>query len=623
MKPARRFPLDFRGLLLLGVALLFLLLEVLNALPGVLTPTGRLELASHDGMLRLRGTRPPDPDIVIVAIDDFSFNWTGYQWPWPRDYLAQLVDKLNAAGARLVGLDVFLFEAGYDPGGDAALAAALAKSPRSVSVMQIYSDASLGTTTLKLPLPVYRPVLSAVGLSGIYLDDDAIVRGLQPFQSYGSDVYYNWAFETTSQFLGVDNPSIASNRMVFDKQAIPISRGRFLVNYAGPTGTYPTYSAANVVDGLVDPSVFRDKIVLIGATSITLHDVYPTPFSETAQMPGVEIIANAIATIKSGASLYETPLWVNLLLILLMVVLAGLIGGIRRPGVTLLVLTGVMLVYILACYLVFAQARWYLPVTGPEAVLFLGVVVPFIEQAVSQEAEKRRVRGLFSRFLSPEMVDQMIATRDINSLNKRADLSILFSDIRGFTTLSEKMTPEEVVSLLNPYLEVMTAIIQKHGGTVDKYEGDAVIAFFGEPVPYADHALRAIRTAVEMRVELAHLNQKWRAEGRLQRGLEIGIGVNTGEVFVGLLGSEQRLNYTIIGDGVNLASRLQDQTKVLGWPIVVSERTALLVQEEFDIEFGALQAIKGKRDPVKIYKIMGRKGAAEDERVKALEGQSV
>ena len=217
----------------------------------------------------------------------------------------------------------------------------------------------------------------------------------------------------------------------------------------------------------------------------------------------------------------------------------------------------------------------------------------------------------------------MLATQDINSLNKRADLSILFSDIRGFTTLSEKMAPEEVMSLLNPYLEAMTSIVHKHGGTVDKYEGDAVVAFFGEPIPYADHAVRAVRAAVEMRVELVRLNQKWREEGRLQRGLAIGIGINTGEVFVGLLGSNQRVNYTIIGDSANLASRLQDQTKVLGWPILVSERTATLVQDEFEVEFAALQPIKGKQEPVKIYKVLGRKGATEEERVKPLENQSV
>ncbi len=623
MEIQKRTHPGLRQVLLPSIAFLLLVLEILSAVPGVMAPLERIELAARDGFMRLRGIQTPDPQIVIVAIDDFSFNWTGYQWPWPRSYLAQLVQELNHVGAQQVGLDIFLFEAGFDPGGDEALAAALAEAPLSVSVMQVFRDEDLGTVTRKPPLPVYLASLDGLGLTGMVLDDDAINRGLQAFDTFGNEVYYHWAFEAAALALDVDRPVISEDRLWFNNQEVPTSRGTFLIDFAGPAGTYPTYSAADVVDGLVDPAMFRDKIVLIGVTSITLHDVYPTPFSASRPMPGVEIVANAIATILAGSYLHETLPWLNLLIILIMAFLAGLIGMIRRPAAALLVLTGSLVAYFMVCLLAFSLARWYLPVTAPEAMLFLGVVAPFIERAVSQEVEKRRVRSLFSRFLSPQMVDQLLGTQDINSLNKRASVSILFSDIRGFTTLSEKMTPEEVVSLLNPYLEAMTGIIHKHGGTVDKYEGDAVIAFFGEPVPYADHALRAVRSAVDMRLELVHLNQGWQAESRLQQGLEIGIGVHTGEVFVGLLGSSQRINYTVIGDNANLASRLQDQTKIVGWPILISEVTANLVSEEFEVEFAALQAIRGKREPVNIYKVLGRKGAPENERMQALENQSL
>lgn len=601
----KKIRLPLRQILLFGTALLLLSFEVVGLFPKVTSPLERVELATRDGMMRLRGVQPINDEIVIVAVDDFSFNWTGLQWPWPRAYLAQLVDQLNASGASMIGLDVMLFEKGYDEGGDGALAAALAHTPQFVTVMQIFEDQTQGTVTLKLPLDVYRDGLDATGLTGVQLDDDAIDRVIQPYDTFGSEYYYNWAFEIAALRLDVEQPVATSTGLTFNGQAVPLTQGRLLVNFAGPAGTYPTYSAANVVDGLVDPSVFRDKIVLIGATSITLHDVYPTPFSAVEPTPGVEIVANTIDTILSGKYLSATPPWVNLLIIIGMAVIAGQVGRIRRPGIGILALTGLLLVYLGLAYLAFVRARLYIPVMGPEAMLFLGIVLPSIEQAVSQELEKRRVRGLFARFLSPEMVDQMITTKDLNSLNKRADITILFSDIRGFTTLSEKLTPEEVVALLNPYLEAMTAIVHKHGGTIDKYEGDAVVAFFGEPVPYADHALRAVRAAVEMRVELARLNEAWLAEGRLDHGLEIGIGIHTGEVFVGLLGSAQRVNYTIIGDSANLASRLQDQTKIIGWPIVVSERTAGLVIGEFEVQFAALQAIKGKAEPVNIYKVIG------------------
>ncbi len=375
-----------------------------------------------------------------------------------------------------------------------------------------------------------------------------------------------------------------------------------------------------MADGLLDPEIFRDKIVLIGATSMTLHDLFPTPFSASNPMPGVEIVANAINTILTGRYLRVTPPWVNLLVILATALSAWGISRSPRPSLMIMMVIGVMLAYLGSAYYAFAWHNLYLPILTPELMLFLGVILPTIEQAVSQEMERRRVRNLFTRFISPEMVDQLLATQDINSLNKRADVSILFSDIRGFTSLSEKMAPEEVVALLNPYLEVMTGIVHKHGGTIDKYEGDAVVAFFGEPVPYPDHAKRAVAAAVEMHLGLAGLQQKWTAEGHRQHSFEIGIGINSGEVFVGLLGSEQRINYTIIGDNANLASRLQDQTKIIGWPILISEHTAALVQEDFDVEFAALQVIRGKSEPVNIFKVLGRKGAEEKDRVRALEG---
>jgi adenylate cyclase len=360
--------------------------------------------------------------------------------------------------------------------------------------------------------------------------------------------------------------------------------------------------------GDIPAEAFRDKIVLIGFTTPTVPDLYPTPFSASNRTPGVEIIANTISTIMSGNYLRIVPPWVNLVLIIVMALIAGIINRSPRPGLTVAVMGGAMALYAVIVYLVFAQARWYLPLTGPELMLFLGVVLPTLEQAVSQELEKRRVRGLFNRFISPEMVDQLLATQDINSLNKRTNLTILFSDIRGFTTLSEKLTPDEVVALLNPYLEVMTNVVHQHGGTVDKYEGDAIVAFFGEPVPYADHAVRAARAAVGMRTALTGLKERWQAEGILPERFEIGIGLNTGDVFVGLLGSAQRINYTVIGDTANLAARLQDLTKVYAWPIIISESTANAIKDEFDVEFIEAAMVKGKSEPVKIYKVLGVKG---------------
>ncbi len=618
MKPRRR--LSFRSLILAATAGLLILLEILALLPGLTTPLERLDYATRDVLMRLRGQRPPHPDIVVVAIDDFSFNWTGYQWPWPRAYLAEIVDWLNAAGAKVIGVDVFLFEPDADPRGDATLAEALGETPGSVAVMQIIRDREQGTVTLKLPRANYRAAIDGLGITPIKLDEDAIARRLQVYDTYDKQVFYNWAFEIAGQYLGAGPPSNPTARsLTFAGDQVPLNGGYLLVNFAGPAGTYYPYSASRVVLGDYPPEAFKDKIVLIGATSLTLQDVYPTPFSAQERTAGVEVIANAVATLLEGDYLTVLPPWTNLALILGSALAAGLIIKAKSPGLILGLMTAGMLAYALTVLVVFRRANTYLAFVGPEAMFFLGVVLPTLEQAVAQEIEKRRVRGLFSRFIAPEMVDQIVASQDLASLNKRADLTILFSDIRGFTTLSEKLSPEELVALLNPYLEAMTEVIHKHGGTVDKYEGDAIVAFFGEPVPHPDHALRAARAAVDMRLALEKLRQRRQAEGRAPQRFEIGIGLNSGEVFVGLLGSAQRINYTIIGDNANLAARLQDLTKTYGWPVLLSESTRSQVETEFETEFIEAVQVRGKSEPVRIYKLLGRKGAPKGEQIRAYE----
>jgi adenylate cyclase len=609
---------SLRAILLIGTALLLIGLQVLALYPGVTTPLERVEYSTQDLMMRIRGAQPPSGDIVIVAVDDFSFNWTKLQWPWPRTYLAQIVDQVNRGGAKVVGLDVFLFEADPNAGGDSALAASLAQSPSAVSVMQIFRSGD-GVVTLQQPRAEYGAALDGVGVTTFTRDEDAVVRSVDAYQTFGGTTYPNWAFEAARLYLDRGPASVSSNgNLTFGGSAVPLQGRRLLVNFNGPAGTYPTYSAADVADGITleqNPDAFRGKIVLIGATSVTLQDVYPTPFSAQTLTPGVEIIANAVDMLLQGRFVRAAPPWGGLLLTLLAAVAAWFITRRQRPIQVISLLSLALVLYIVVGYLVFVNAGLYLPLTAPLSMLFLGVVLPTLEQAVSQELEKRRVRGLFTRFISPEMVDQLLATQDINSLNKRTDLTVLFSDIRGFTTLSEKLPPEQVVGLLNSYLEAMTAIVHKYGGTVDKYEGDGLMAFFGEPVPYADHALRAVRAATEMLLELPGLTETWIREGRPIQRIDIGIGLNSGPVFVGLIGSAQRINYTVIGDNVNLASRLQDLTKTYHWPLLVSESTWNQVRDEFDGEWADSVIVKGKTEPVNLYRVLGPKNAPKAERI--------
>jgi adenylate cyclase len=554
-----------KTLIIVLIAVILAGLEVFANFPDVATPLERLELAAMDTAIRVGNQQPPNENIVIVAIDDASLAWFNERWPWSRSRMAEIVNWLNDAGARLIAYDIFLFDPAFNPEDDIALAEAFREANSVVTVSQIFSTQY--STTLDIPEELFLPVIDGFGITEIERDDDAIVRGVTGYKHFEGEFYYNWAFEVTRVYLGTappSNPTPAS--ILFNGNEIPLNqRNELLINYAGPPQTYPTYSAAYLIEGDYDPSIFRDKIVLIGASSETLQDLYPTPYSATNLTPGVEVVANTIATLLSGKYLSLTPPWGALLLILGMALVSRLLISSSRPTLT--------------------------------------IFLPTLEQAVSQEIEKRRVRSLFSRFISPQMVDQLLETQDINSLNKRTELTILFSDLRDFTSLSERMKPEDVVVLLNPYLKTMSEIIHQYGGTVDKYEGDAIIAFFGEPIPHKDHAIRAAFAALEMNAALQKLNKAWLSEKILSEGLNMGIGLNTGEVFVGLLGSEQRVNYTVIGDAANLAARLQDQTKEFGFPILVSKQTYLVIKDKVQAEFVTSKILKGKSEPVEIYRL--------------------
>ncbi|NPA92098.1 MAG: adenylate/guanylate cyclase domain-containing protein [Chloroflexi bacterium] len=615
--PLRRSVVHYRLHLAILAILLLVALggETIGRFPGHATPLETMDYATHDFFMRVRGTLPAE-DVVVVAIDDASFAWTGYQWPWPRAYLAKIVNAINQGDPAVVGLDILLAERSDDPAGDQALAEAVAAAPHSVLLVRHFRQGD--SDTLAQPWPALRDAATYLGISALSLDEDAVLRRVTAYTTFADQVYYNWAFYLASLKMGIDPPRDPSpSGVTFNGQRVPLENGMLLINYAGPPGTFTTYSAVNVAEGDVlaqNPDAFRDKVVLIGVTSPTLQDIYPTPFSATQRMAGVEVVANAVETLIHGNYLRRAPLWVDWLLTLLAVLFAWGVLRWRSPWRQVVAVVGGLAAYMLVAYLLFLKAGLYIAVTGPSLVMLFGVLFPLVERAVAEEMEKRRVRQLFSRFISPKMVEQLLEVEDLSALNRRAELSILFSDIRNFTTLSEKLTPEEVVSLLNPYLEAMTAVIHRHGGTVDKYEGDAILAFFGAPLELADHPKRAVRAALEMREALKAFKEEWTGRSPLPEDFDIGIGISTGEVFVGLLGPEDRLNYTVIGDHVNLAARLQDATKRYGWPILISETTAERVADEFALEFVEAARLKGKTQAVGIYKVLGlKKKNAEDE----------
>jgi len=524
--------------------------------------------------------------------------------------------------------------------GDKALAASLAAAGNVILNGGIEVEEANGARTLRLnePIAPLKRAWAAFGISDIAAaSGDGIVHALIAVNQHPAQdnvALYSWPLVTAAYTL---DPTfqleprwdvVAATRQIALPRGAPIplnanvefDGGQMFINFRGGAGTFETVSALKVINGDDDlePNFtgYRDKIVLIGSTSESLKDTFDTPFEGRA-MPGVEVMANALETALTGAYLARLPLPVALVLVGLAGLLALALTTVRQITVAIGMLMSVMIIYALVWLGAFVALRIQMPLVAPELTLAFAFIAPTLERAVSEELEKRRVRGIFEMFISPEMVGQLIEQGVEAMRGKRAELTILFSDIRGFTTLSEKLTPEELVGLLNEYLGVMTDVIHQHGGTVDKYEGDLVMAFFGAPLAHPDHAQRAVRASIEMRAELDRLRQKWAGEGKPSK-LEMGIGLNTAEVFVGLVGSGRRVNYTVMGDGVNLASRLQDLTKDLTWPLLIGEATYEKVKDEFDAEFGDTRLVKGKTVPVNIYKVFGEKGAPPEKRVRPL-----
>ncbi|MBI3242088.1 MAG: adenylate/guanylate cyclase domain-containing protein [Chloroflexi bacterium] len=612
-----------------------------------------IELKAVDAVFGLRGPVAPVAPIVIVAVDDESIRETQLQWPWPRSYMAQLVSKISEGKPKSITVDVFWYEPGPDlcctepliqiiraapdvgaaqqaiksVSGDAALAKAIAEAGNVILANDINRVEQSGFVLdeYRRPLPEFEEAAMFLGLANLKRDTaDGFIRQMPIYLINPNDeqAYFAWSTLTALNYLGAPLPtSIKSNSVQLGNVTVPLD-GRFYMNVnfrGGPGEAFEQVPAYQVVNSDIDPPFFKDKIVLIGATSVSLQDVYPVPFKGSSKpMPGVEVNANVIDTILSGQFINRWPVWLGALAVLVLGIVAYLFSISSRPLIGIVLTIGALIAYLVFWYVAFAQLRTEVYVVAPLVGLTLGFAVPSVERATTEALARRRVRGMFERFVSPEMVEQMVETGLEASRGQRTELTVLFSDIRGFTTMSEKMTPNEVVDMLNEYLGVMTDVILKHGGTIDKYEGDLIMAFFNAPIAQPDHPKRAVEAAIDMRITLDQLKAKWAKEGTRPTNFEMGIGLNTGDAFVGLIGSEKRINYTCIGDSVNLASRVQDLTKDLRWPLLITEFTYERIKDEFDAEFGEARMVKGKTVPVSMYKVIGRKGAPDSEKVRAL-----
>lgn len=674
-KKSRRLATLFGGVLMV----LVLGLEH-GTIPGMKDLFQRLELFVYN--LRMQTHLPEKVDvdsrIVIVDIDETSLHEIG-RWPWSRRTIGELVTKLHEAGAVVIALDMLLAEPERNPAtelnerlpqgqrftslrreiaalaprldADAALAETMAHSEVILGyVFDPIREENVGLLPPPLPLtnpqvisqlvletmagytgsvPILQQATTSGGFFSLFPDPDGVVRRVPLFSRFNGQLYPSLALETVRryQFLEqatlVTKPIRGKEHIEFlrfgDALTIPLDEtGQILVPFRGPQGSFPYLPAYTVLQGMAPPEQLAGAIVLIGTTAAGLFDMRATPVAPA--YAGVEVHANLIAAMLDNHYLV-IPSWAkgaNLMLSLL-------------PGVLLIFLlprlsaAWLLLVSGFSAALILGVTEWFwsnegliLNLAGPLLLISLLVMGNLAWGFFFESLTRLRMKGIFGQYVPSELVEEMSERPDEYDTEGHArELTVLFSDIRGFTTISESLPADELKRYLNRFFTPMTRIIFNHHGTIDKYVGDMVMAFWGAPVDDPQHAVHAIEAALAMQIEVERLKHEFAALG--WQPANIGIGINSGVMSVGDMGSEYRRSYTVLGDAVNLGSRLEGTTKYYGVGLIIGERTRELAGDLFLYRDLDRIQVKGKAQAVHIFQPVCHRNKANVELLQEIE----
>lgn len=609
---------------------------------GGCSQLGLLEerVADHRALARNRA-RLPDPRVVIVAVDDQSIAKVG-RWPWRRSTMAQLLRIIASAEPRVVGVDIVQSEPSPPPDGikeDQALVEALTEAPvyvlgyffhfetngstvadgfvRSYDVAHVRSPRGLawippgrnGAVSLTPNLLEFTRAAKDLGYFNFIPDMDGTIRRVPLVIRYGQQLALPLSLAVLRQASGfparivvgehgVEEVSLGAVRLPADRS------GALRVDFRGPGGTFPHFSAVDILHHRVPKEHLRDKIVLLGVTATGVYDQRVTP--SDAVFPGVEIHANVIDNVLRGQFLFEP--WWGVVIEAAAWILLGL-------GVGWLVLhtrgaKGVLAVVVLVvgyggtCEALLRTRGILLPLVSPTLVASFAFIVGSVYRYLWEERERRKIRRALELYLSPAAAALVSEHPERLKLGgEKVECTVVFSDVKNFTTLSEQLPAEVLVELLNAYLGAMTEVVFAHGGMLDKYIGDGIMAIWGVPVARSDHAAAACRAALDMQERLQELRPRWQEKGWPE--LEIRIGINSGLVVFGNMGSMEHLSLTVVGDNVNLASRLEGLNKVYGTNILISEATAKALPQGFWIREIDTVRVKGKEQAVRIFELLG------------------
>lgn len=588
--------------------------------------------------------------IRLILIDQKSLDWgsevNGWSWPWPREVYGAILRHCKRQGAKAVALDVVFTEPSvYGRGDDRTLGEAIADHGRVAGTLFLGTNTGdrrewpdnlpppdievrLAPGISKTPVPSFPrasfPIMevarNAALLCNVQLspDPDGVYRRISVLGSFDGRHIPTLGLGTFLAGTESTPITVAPRHIRVGEGAIPTDEeGRAILRFRGPTGTHTAYSAAAVIrseirmmDGggsdITDPDAFRDKYVFIGFSAPGLYDLRPTPGGGV--FPGVEIHATALDNFLSGDFVRRVP-FIHTLLVGagLTLVCMGIMAFLAHPGA----IVGMGLLFALlvpAAAVVYYLNGYWLHLVFCETALLTALFLGFAIKYATEGHQKRFIKDAFKHYISPAVIDQLIDDPEKLQLGgDRRVLSIFFSDIESFTTISEKLDPRDLTGLLNEYLTAMTDIITEEGGTVDKYEGDAIMAFWNAPLELADHADRCVKSALRCQAKLAQLRPyfKEKVKGKVDRELRMRIGVNTGEAVVGNFGSHTKFDYTAIGDAVNLAARLEAANKEFGTYAMISRRTKEAMAADFGFrELGRLRVIGKEAAAVTIFEPM-------------------
>ena len=550
---------------------------------------GTLEAQSVDARFAVRGTQPTPDEIVVVGVDDTTFDeLPNTRWPFPRSLEARVIENLTKDGAKAIAVDIQFTEQ-TTPRQDNALVEAVAAAPGVV--LSTTETDKHGHSRIFGGEEVVHQIGAHAGNTVVPVESGGTTR--QMYYEYGGLVSFGVAAAEASTGRQISADEFESD-------------GKAWVDYRGPPETFRNVPFSRVLRGKVPASVFRGKTVVIGATSPSLQDLHATSTTGDELMSGPEVQASAIWTAAHGFPLSSSATVVDLILILLLAAAPAAATLWLKPPPALAVAVGLGLAYALAAQLAFDSGT-VLPVVYPLIALTVSALGALAANYLITSFERQRVHDTFARFVPEAVVADVLARVDDEDLRfggVRRECTVLFSDLRGFTSFAEELEPERVIAVLNRYLGEMSDAIMDNGGTLVAYMGDGIMAVFGAPIEQEDHADRALAAAREMlAVRLPRFNEWLVGEG-LGEGFAMGIGINSGSVMSGQVGSERRIEYTAIGDTTNTAARLEGMTKGSGHQVFVADSTKVAMRgDQVELQIVGEQEVRGRTHKITVWTI--------------------